>query len=283
MRGNSGASAPVASQSALGFRTVVHMSADAKAWKKTRLRTRGVEVVEHAGDYAKAVDAGRRQAAGMPYCRFVDDEGSRMLFLGYATAAAELAGQLAQAGRTVDARHPLFVHIPCGVGGAPGGIMYGLKALYGEHVPEPTASPCVLVQLASDVERPLSVYDVGLDNRTEADGLAVAQASHLAGPLLRAQAAGVFTVDDRRLFASLLDAREQLGIDLEPSAAAAFGGPAWIAASDAGREYMRARGLDPSAATHVIWATGGSLVPPEEHRRFQARARAERHADDAGA
>ncbi|KVK73656.1 D-serine ammonia-lyase [Burkholderia sp. MSMB1498] len=273
--------------SALGFRSVVHMSADAKAWKKARLHTRGVDVVEHAGDYAKAVDAGRRQAAGMPHCHFVDDEGSRMLFLGYATAAAELAGQLARAGRTVDARHPLFVHIPCGVGGAPGGIAYGLKALYGEHVhcflAEPAASPCVLVQLASGGARSISVYDIGLDNRTEADGLAVAQASHLAGPLLRAQAAGVFTVDDRRLFAGLLDANERLGIDLEPSAAAAFGGPAWIAASQAGRDYLRGRGIAPNEATHVIWATGGSLVPADAHRRFQARARAQRRADAARA
>ncbi|WP_171466431.1 D-serine ammonia-lyase [Burkholderia thailandensis] len=273
--------------SALGFRTVVHMSADAKAWKRARLRTRGVDVVEHAGDYAKAVDAARRQAAGMPRCHFVDDEGSRMLFLGYATAAAELAAQLAQAGRPVDARHPLFVHLPCGVGGAPGGIAYGLKARYGEHVhvfvAEPTASPCVLVQLASGGAHPVSVYDVGLDNRTEADGLAVAQASHLAGPLLRAQAAGVFTVDDRQLFAHLLDARERLGIDLEPSAAAAFGGPAWLAGSEAGRAYLRGRGIVPEAATHVIWATGGSLVPAEEHRRFQARACAQRRESGAGA
>lgn len=273
--------------SALGFRTVVHMSADAKAWKKARLRTRGVEVVEHAGDYAKAVDAGRRQAAGMPCCHFVDDEGSRMLFLGYATAAAELAAQLAQAGRPVDARHPLFVHLPCGVGGAPGGIVYGLKALYGEHVhafvAEPTASPCVLVQLAGDAAHPRSVYDIGLDNRTEADGLAVAQASPLAAALLRAQAAGAFTVDDRQLFAHLLDARERLGIDLEPSAAAAFGGPAWIAGSDAGRAYLCGRGIDPDAATHVIWATGGSLVPAQEHRRFQAHARAQRQVGGAGA
>lgn len=273
--------------SALGFRTVVHMSADAKAWKKARLRTRGVEVVEHAGDYAKAVDAGRRQAAGMPCCHFVDDEGSRMLFLGYATAAAELAAQLAQAGRPVDARHPLFVHLPCGVGGAPGGIVYGLKALYGEHVhafvAEPTASPCVLVQLAGDAAHPRSVYDIGLDNRTEADGLAVAQASPLAAALLRAQAAGAFTVDDRQLFAHLLDARERLGIDLEPSAAAAFGGPAWIAGSDAGRAYLRGRGIDPDAAMHVIWATGGSLVPAQEHRRFQAHARAQRQVGGAGA
>lgn len=261
---------------ALGFDAVVHMSADAKEWKKDRLHKRGVRVVEHEGDYAEAVAAGREQALSAPRCHFVDDERSAMLFFGYAAAARHLSRQLAEAGRVVDAAHPLFVYLPCGVGGAPGGITYGLKALFGDHVhcffAEPVASPCVLVQLASGGETPISVYDIGLDNRTDADGLAVGQASHLVSPLMASQLAGVFTVPDDQLYVHLLALKSSMGVEVEPSAAAGIGGPHWLRDSPEGQAYVLAHGLDMRAATHVIWATGGSLVPPKELRRFQAYA-----------
>lgn len=270
---------------ALGFHAVVHMSADAKQWKKDRLRARGIEVIEHAGDYARAVQAGREQAEQDPYGYFVDDEHSAALFMGYAASAQELAMQLAQAGRPVDAKHPLFVYLPCGVGGAPGGITYGLKHQFGEHVhcffAEPVASPCMLVQLASDRSTPLSVYDIGLDNRTEADGLAVGLASPLVAPLMRDMLAGVFSVADERLFVDALRFHETEGVLIEPSAAAGFSGPNWLLRSEAGQAFLARHSLDRNLAeaTHVLWSTGGSLVPAAEHQRFQEQGRALMQAD----
>lgn len=264
---------------ALGFRAQVHMSVIAKEWKKERLRQRGVRVVEHPGDYAQAVAAGREQAATLEHSHFVDDENSRLLFAGYAACVEHLAMQLAQAGRTVSEAQPLCVYLPCGVGGAPGGITYGLKALFGDNVhcffAEPVASPCMLVQLAGSASRPLSVYDIGLDNRTEADGLAVALASQLASPLMRAQLSGVFTVTDDQLYEQLLAVKQSMDIDLEPSAAAAVAGPMRLAGSPKGKVYLNRHRLDLRDATHVIWATGGSLVPAQEHQRFQQRALAQ--------
>ncbi|MBW1723406.1 MAG: D-serine ammonia-lyase [Deltaproteobacteria bacterium] len=266
---------------ALGFKAVVHMSAEAKAWKKKHLRDRGVEVVEHASDYSSAVSAGREMTLSDPYGYFVDDERSEALFLGYSVAALRLKEQLEQLQIVVDQRHPLFVYLPCGVGGAPGGITFGLKHIFGDNVHcfwgEPVQAPCMLLGLATRFDSStLSVYDIGLDNSTEADGLAVSKASTLVVDLCSRLVSGIFTVTDDELFHFLYKLDQMEKIRIEPSAAAGFAGPGFLLASDAGKGYLTRHGLtgQMAMANHIVWTTGGRFVPEEEFSGFLQRGSA---------
>lgn len=278
--GNLGLSIGVTA-AALGFKASVHMSAEAKEWKKARLRARGVRVIEHVGDYCSAVAAGREQAKEDPNTYFVDDESSERLFFGYSVAALRLQEQLASRAIAVDARHPLFVYLPCGVGGAPGGIAFALRHVFGDHVhcffAEPVTAPCMLLRLASRDDRPVSVADVGLDGQTEADGLAVTRASEFVAPIIKPVVSGLYTVPDSDLLATLYLMKETLGLEIEPSAAAGLLGPRWLLDSAPGKEYLRQQGLTEhmDGATHVLWTTGGSLVPRDEYEKFLERGRRE--------
>ncbi|TAL37023.1 MAG: D-serine ammonia-lyase [Spirochaetes bacterium] len=260
---------------ALGFRATVHMSADAKAWKKDLLRARSVTVVEHASDYSAAVKAGRDEAARDGNAYFVDDENSSRLFTGYAVAGERLEAQFASAGVRVDGEHPLFVYIPCGVGGAPGGICFGLAHAFGDDAhcffAEPLESACMMLGLLAGFSG--DVYDIGLTNMTAADGLAVGRASAFAGGMITRLVAGCFTVDDSRLFRDLALLYRTENLRIEPSAAAGFPGPAMVRSGGEGANYLDAHGLAGKEAqiTHVIWTTGGSLAPIHEFERYLAR------------
>lgn len=261
----------------LGFKAFVHMSADAKQWKKDLLREKGVVVVEHGGDFGKAVEQGRQQAAKDSSMHFVDDEQSIDLFMGYAVAARRMRQQLRDMDIIVDAEHPLFVYLPCGVGGGPGGITFGLKQAFKDHVhcffAEPTASPCMMLGLMTGLHDKVNVRDVGLDNVTDADGLAVANPSGFVGKTLFQMISGCYTVKDNFLFDYLRQMIDLQGIKLEPSALAGLPGAFRLLASDTGQQYIEQHRLLMDKATHVVWATGGSMVPEKIMENYYRRGK----------
>lgn len=262
--GNLGMSIGIMS-AALGYHAIVHMSKDAKAWKKELLRSKGVEVREYESDYCKAVQEGRKMSDADSSSYFVDDEHSENLFLGYAVAGERLRKQLEEQHIPVDEEHPLFVYIPCGVGGAPGGITFGLKQIFGNHVHcffvEPTQAPCMYVALASGKGSCVAVEDFGLSGRTQADGLAVQRASSLVVELMKPLVSGLFTVADERLYDYMRTLYNHDHKIIEPSSCAAFAGYTGMVHMSDAKEYLRRYTDHGQCPTHVIWATGGSMMP----------------------
>jgi mutator protein MutT len=235
------------------------MSSDAKPWKKNMLREKGVTVIEYDGDYSSAVARGRELSNEDPKSYFVDDENSLPLFMGYAVAALRLKKQLEKARVKVDAEHPLNLYLPCGVGGAPGGITFGAKVVFGDSVNcwfvEPTQAPCMLAAFLCG--GPVPVTELGLSGKTEADGLAVGTASKLVYDTVKELVSGEITVIDGALQPYQNELYDCEGIYVEPSSAAAL----------EALKYLDEGIPDGANVTHIAWATGGRLVPESERKK----------------
>ena len=89
------------------------------------------------------------------------------MFLDYSVAVFRLARQLKEQQVAVNSGHPLFVYVPSGVGGAPGGIVFCPKQVFHDAAHcffvEPVQAPCM--------QNGICVQDPGLTGTTEADGL----------------------------------------------------------------------------------------------------------------
>lgn len=255
----------------LGFNAIVHMSKDAKDWKKKLLRENGVNVTQYDSNYSEAVKNGRMLSDEDEKSYFVDDEKSINLFLGYSTAALRLKEQLKEKHISVDDKHPLFVYIPCGVGGAPSGISHGLKTVFGENVyvffVEPVRSASVLLGMSTGLNSKISVHDIGMDGKTEADGLAVGRASELCCKSSQNTLSGIFTINENSIFELMKELYKKESVFVEPSAASSMIFTKFLD-DDEFIKFINKEEISPENITHIAWSTGGMLVPESEREKL---------------
>ena len=85
---------------------------------------------------------------------------------------------------------------------------------------------------------------------------------------------GFYTVSDEEMYSLLALMERSEGLRLEPSALAGVPGIARVQADQQG--YLARIGLDTQAmsnATHLVWATGGNMVPADEMEAYLAKGR----------
>ena len=123
----------------------------------------------------------------------------------------------------------------------------------------------MLLGLSSGLHNNISVNDIGLDGKTQADGLAVGRASGFVGKVIEPFLAGSFTVSDERMMKYLKMLSVAENINLEPSALAGMAG---IVLANTDEEFISFS--ENKKATHIVWATGGGMVPVEEMKSYLA-------------
>ena len=102
-----------------------------------------------------------------------------------------------------------------------------------------------------------------------ADGLAVSRPSGFVGETVKEMVGGGFTVSDERLFNDLHALHETERLFVEPSACAGFAGAVELSKMT---DYLESSGLGAhwENAAHIVWATGGALVPEGECEKYLA-------------
>lgn len=167
------------------------------------------------------------------------------------------------------------------------GVLFGLKAVFGEHAhcffAEPTHSPCMLLGLATGYHDKVCVQDFGIDNKTDADGLAVGRASSFVGKTIENLISGSYTLTDESMYRYLAALVDLENIELEPSALAGFRGVSLLESSENGKRYAATHGIaSMENATHLVWATGGNMVPVEVREEYYRKGKGLLLADEMG-
>ena len=124
----------------------------------------------------------------------------------------------------------------------------------------------MLLGMSTGLHDGISVQDAGLTGQTAADGLAVGRPSKFAGKAVEELVSAIVTVKDSRLqeYLRALWARE--GIFIEPSACAGFQGA--VRMKDMEKLLSGFTEEQLGNSTHIIWSTGGSLVPGDERDHY---------------
>ncbi|MCY1436358.1 D-serine dehydratase [compost metagenome] len=123
----------------------------------------------------------------------------------------------------------------------------------------------------------VSVQDFGIDNITAADGLAVGRPSGFVGRAMQRLIDGYYTVTDEELYRLLDIAWQEEQVRLEPSALAGVPGMVRVLRD---RDYLQRIGATPEKlanATHLVWGTGGSMVPEAEFAAYLDKGRSLQH------
>ena len=85
---------------------------------------------------------------------------------------------------------------------------------------------------------------------------------------------GEFTLEDEKLYLYMKELLDRENVFIEPSSCAAFAGPCRIQSEDVCLEYLKEQGLEDKMekASHIVWATGGSLVPEDVRESYIQKA-----------
>ena len=117
----------------------------------------------------------------------------------------------------------------------------------------------------------ICVSDIGLDGITDADGLAVGRPSKLVSSIMETLLDGCYTINDENLYPFLAKLAGKEKIYIEPSSCASFKGPSMVTAAD---KYLSDNSISNiDNACHILWATGGSMVPDGEMKLYYERGK----------